>query len=356
MASDAGQWSLFGLDLGKVWRIYAQGWREALEWRPLAWLTPLDPVRVRLPDGGVVVYDGASTRMLPADSPTGDVVAFVLDDDAVLLRSLVLPDLVDEDINAAIELEVAANSPFPVEDTVWGWRSVRRGDGRLEVTLALAARQHIGQQLAMAGFDTDQLPEVWVLAAHGGPIVIRGYGEERRRRRMTRKRLQVVGALCVLVLALGGLVATPFMLKRARVFDAQAQYAQLAQETAETVSRREALVHASQRIAAMHGVLATNPDLARILDALTEALPDSAYLTRLEANGSMIRIGGVASNAAELVGALGQQRGIEGVRMPGAITRSHDGRETFVIEFNLSAPTNDPGDSAGAAANTEATR
>lgn len=338
MARDAGQLSLFGLDLGKVWRNYRQGWLEALEWRPLAWLAPSEAVRVRMSDGRQVVCCGAWERELPPSTHVAGLHAHVLDEDAMLVRDLVLPDLVAEDLEAAIELDVLSSTPFPAEQTVWGWRASRRSDARLDITLVIAARPHVTRQMIAAGFDPERPPEVWAMPEGQGAVVIRGFGEPLRHRREVRKRMQIIGAILLSVLALLALVAAPFMLERERVFDAQAQYARLMQETAAVAEQREALVHAAQRIAAMHGSLAERPDLARLLDTLTITLPDTAYLTRLEAAGDVIRIGGVAANAAELIAALGRTQGIDAVRTPGAITRTPDGRETFAIEFNLVAP------------------
>ncbi len=334
MAHSAGPLSLFGLDLGKVWRNFRQGWCEALEWPLFAWLTPSEPVRVRMPDGRQVVYQGTRPPAVGVRAPERSAQALVLDEDATLVRQLVLPDLVAEDLRAAIELDVIANTPFPFEQTVWGWRSVRRADGHLDLTLVLAARPHVIERITAAGFDLAQPPEIWAMPDSGEAVVLRGFGESVRLRRLVRQRMQIIAAVFFAGLSLLALIAAPFMLEREQVFDAQAQYAKLMQETAAVVAQREALVQAAQRVQAIHGSLQTRPDLARLLDVLTATLPDTAYLNRLEVAGNTVRIGGVALNAAELIAALGQTPGIEAVRTPGAITRAPDGRETFSIEFN----------------------
>jgi len=330
MAFEARNFNLFGLDLGRGWREFRQGCADSLSWSGFAWLSPLEPVQVMLPDGTTQWRAGASARLV-APGNSGSSRAVLLPDDIILFRDLVLPDLVRSDLEQALALQVSEHSPFVADDLVWGWRALPREDGRLDVRVALTSRAHIGKHLAAVGMSGDERIEVW--AGESAPIVIRGFSESSRERRESRQREYVFAALALLILLLLALAATPFMLQRERIFDAQHRYAQLVNETAQAVTDREALLKTSARLRVVKAQLQGQVDIPRLLDTLTRVLPDSAHLNRLEVTGRQVRIGGFAANAAALVEALGAQPGFHDVRTPSAISRSGDGRESFSMEF-----------------------
>lgn len=330
MALEVGNFNLFGLDLGRGWREFRQGCADALKWPSLAWLSPQEPVRLLLPDGRAEWRMGASARPAPAGTKDG-AQAVLLPDDIVLFRDVVLPNLVDGWLRDALALQVEEQSPFIPEELVWGWRASPRDDGRLDVRLALTSRTYIGRHLASVGVQADDRVEIWADGA--APVVIRGFGEPARERRMATQRRLAFAAVGLLAASLLALAATPFMLQRERVFDAQARYAALVDETAQAVADREALLKASTRLAAIKTHLEGQVNLPRLLDALTRVVPDSAHLTRLEVTGHQVRIGGIAANAAALIEALGALPEIRDVRTPSAISRSSDGRESFAVEF-----------------------
>lgn len=330
MALEVGNFNLFGLDLGRGWREFRQGCADALNWPGLAWLSPQEPVRLLRPDGSIEWRMGLSARPAPAGAASA-AQAILLPDDVVLFRDVVVPNLVDPVLREALALQVGEQSPFVPEELVWGWRASPREDGRLDVRLALTSRAYVGQHLASIGVQADDRVEIWADGA--APVLIRGFGEAARERRTLGQRKLAFAALGLLAVSLLALAATPFMLKREQVFDAQARYAALVDETAQAVADREALLKASTRLTAIKTHLEGQVNLPRLLDALTRVVPDSAHLTRLEVTGRQVRIGGIAANAAALIEALGALPEIRDVRTPSAISRSSDGRESFAVEF-----------------------
>lgn len=334
MAFDASSARLFGLDLGKIWRSYRQGLREALAWPVFSWLEPVQPVAVLGEDGCEQLCDARTGLPLPTATCQNAVRAVLLPEEFVLRRQLRLPDLCDEDLLTALNLHAVEHAPFPLEELVLGWRKTLRDDGMIDVDLAFTARLHVEQYLRERNFDPVDPPEVWVSTA-GPALVLRGFGEQRRARSLRRQRVANLAALLVFFLACIALLVTPFLLKRAQIFDAQARYAALSAQTAQSVAQREALVRAASRVRVLSDRLSGRADLSRMLAQLTRALPDTAYLTQLEVAGTKVRIVGAAENAAALVERLAAQPGFLNVKTPSAISRSADGRETFSIEFTL---------------------
>lgn len=330
MAFDARNLSLFGLDLGRGWRMVRQGWSDALGWPLFRWFHPVVPVRVQLPDGSTQWRAGASAR---ASSPAKEnsIQAVLLPDDLVLFRDLVFPDLVLSDLQQAVALQAREHSPFVADDLAWGWRASEREDGCQDVRLALCSRAHVEKYLLSLDQTAAGSQEIW--ADLSLPIVIAGFGEARRERACARQRVGMVFSVALLVLMLLSLAAMPFLLKRAQVFDAQARHVLLVNETAQVVADREALLKATARVNAVKAQLQGQVDLPAVLEALTRIFPDTAFLNRFEVSGDRVRIGGFADNAAALVETLGAQAGFRDVRTPSAISRRSDGKESFSVEF-----------------------
>lgn len=341
MAFEAGSWRLFGVDLLSLGGVLRSGWEDALQWPALAWFSPQESVRVLLPDGSESRRLGATAEPAPDDAAP-EVVAVVLPESDVLVRELRLPRLSGSELRQALALEVAAVSPFPPDQVVWGWRA-DPDETRLRVRLAMAARTHVDAYLDL---QRERLGgaayEVWVDA--GAPIVMEGYAEGVRALRLARQRRRIVVALGFATVLSAALAATPVLQARQRVFDAQAQYAALEAETVGLVASRNALALANERAGSVNAYLQERPDIPKLIEVLTLTLPDEAFLSRLEVQGRKVRIVGQAGNASQLMDALGVPGSdFLDVRAPSPISRvAGADRESFVIEFVLAGAAGAP--------------
>ncbi len=334
MALELRNTSLFGLDLGNLWGGFRSGWSQALRWPIFAWLSPSEPVRVLLPDGSERVVAGTSAK--PASRGARPrAVAVVLPDELVLVRELTLPALADDDLRQAIELDIAASSPFPPDQVAWGWQIDALDDTSLKCRVALAAPAHIDAYLAEQRPRLGKaVPELWAEAQ--APIVFQGYGEAPRRKRLSMRRWAIVGMLLLVALLAVALAATPLLQLRERVFDARARFETLLAEAGPAVKGRDSLVRANERARAIQERSRHNVDLAKLLDTVTRLLPDDVYLSRFEIQGRQVRIAGFANNASALMEKLGAHGEFREVRAPSAITRqASSGKESFTIEFSI---------------------
>ncbi|MCK2127782.1 PilN domain-containing protein [Thauera aromatica] len=332
MALDAGNLNLFGFDLGRLVQVWRNGWSEAFRWPALAWLSPQEAVRVLLPGAGEVLRLGATSEPAPSGAKPA-AVAVVLPDDGVLLREITLPPLAHDELRQALELEVLALSPFAAEDTVWGWDAEPIA-GRMRVRLVLAARAHVEAALAAERLRLGAAdPEVWTAVA--APIVLQGFAEGRRAQRKRAARLRLLSVLALTLLLVLALAATPVLQARERVFDAQQRYGELEREAAAALGARNALAVGNERVHALQEYLHGNQDPLVTLELITRLMPDDAYLKRLEIDGRKVRIIGEASNASQLMNALGApDTGFTEVRAPSPISRARrSDKENFVIDF-----------------------
>jgi general secretion pathway protein L len=344
MAFEAANLRLFGLDLGAFANGLRQGWAGVLRWSLLAWLTPADPIEVHRPDGSRQRYVGVSERPAQAGADA-EFHALLLPQDLVLSRQLTLPHLTDAEIEAALRLELQADSPFPEARLDWGWRIDAVDEPGLKITFAFAASDHVNAYVAAHRSGLPDHFELWADA--GGPVVLRGRGEAPRlARARSRCRRMLLWPLLIVAL-LGALVLVPYGQLRHRTIDAQRQLEQIQNASASYLDARAALVQADSRIAAVVAWRDGKADMLYVLHKLTTLLPDSAHLSRLDIEDRKVRITGNAADAAGLMETLRADAGVAELRALNPIVRGRDGRDAFYLEFVL-APTTATPDAAPA--------
>lgn len=326
----------FGLDLAVLWSDVRATWQRAHRWRALAWLTPDIPVRVLRADGTEAVWDGRLLRPL-ADGQVCQYAAIELPPESLLLRSLNLPAMADAQIAQAMALEVSTISPFPAADLVWGHAVQTRPEGGVRVDAALASRKQIAaffeQQRARL---KEEGAEVWAFTEADAPIVFSGWGEAHRAGYAARRRRMGYGLVLGALLLLLAMAATPIAQLRLRAIEAAVGYTELQGRAAPVTAQRAAFMQAIERMGLVRDVLSEQADAIRLIDGLTQVLPDDTSLQSLEIKGLKVRMTGLTANAATLMQLLGQQAGFKDVRAPVAAIRSPGALlDSFNIEFQL---------------------
>src|SRR5450830_309422 len=325
-----------GVDLGALWREIRRPWSRLHEWPVMSWLTPPVPIRLLQADGGESVWLG---EVLQASSKSSgqSFVAVELPLDDVLCRSLVLPQVPDDEVAGAVALEAQGASPFPAADLVWGFRlSPREGGGR-EAQIVLASRRQIEHYLGNQStrLSPDQQPELWVRIDTGAPVVLAGYGEGARVRFASRRRHLAYGLLASAVLLALASAVTPVLQLRMRALEADRAYEDAQRRTKVLVKQREALLQSAEQVSALHDLLGSQVDFMRVFERLTALLPDDTYILALKYQGGKFNVTGQTANSSTVMQALGGQSGFKEVRAPSPATRvgGANNKETFIIEF-----------------------
>ncbi len=339
MAFEATNLSLFGVDLGNMAQGLRRGWDGLGRWPLFAWFNPAEPVLAHWPDGSRRAVQGASTA--PATGEP-EFHALVLPPDVVLSRRLHLPHLADAEIEAALQLELQAESPFPLDTLDWGWRLDRVDDTGLEVSLVFVARDHVDAQIAERQPVLPERFEVW--ADDDGPVVLRGRGETPRLARSRARRRRLLALVLLNVVLVGIWTAVPYWQLRQRTIDAQSQLENLQRAADPYLGARAALVEADARAAAIEAWRGGQADMPALLHKLTLLLPDTAHLKRLDAEGRRVRITGSAADGAGLMDSLRADPQVGELRALSPIVRGRDGLDNFYLEFQLRPAAHRPPD------------
>ena len=328
-----------GVDLKALWLELRQSWQQLHQSPVLSWLTPDAPVLLLQADGGQSLWRGDTRFSTKADASSTSFIAIELPPERVLQRSLAMPAAMSAvDLAHAAALEARTFSPFAAHDLVWGYRAHAPRRGHCQVDIVLASRRQIAQYLTE---QTDRLkgfavPEIWVLAQNARPVVLAGFGETARHAFTARRRRLGYGLLALALALVAAMAITPTLQLRLRALQAVAAYDALAARTAPVVRQRELLLQSAEHMNGLADLLADRMEPLRVLEKLTQVLPDDTALQSFKLQGTKVMLGGLTSNTAALLQLLGQQAGLREVRSPAAATRMGvSGKESFSIELML---------------------
>lgn len=338
MAPTTSDARFFGIDLRALWRDACRGWSDLRGLPPLSWLAPTARVRLFPGAGGPVLWWG-DLRPEPANRQDAATpfAALELPEDLVLRRSLRLPPMGEADTASAVALQVRSASPFSEQDLAWGYRTQVQPDGSVLADAALASRKQVAHYIQSRAQQpgVGPSPEVWVLRPAAQPIIIQGYGEARRQVFSGRGWLLRYALLASAMLLLAAIAVSSFLQLRLRALEAYAQHQAAVQRTAPLVSEREALLRTAENFGALVDALAGRIEPLRVLERLTQVLPDDTALQSFSLKGQKVTIAGLTPNAPALMQILGEQAGVRDVRAPSPAMRTGgpDSKENFVIEF-----------------------
>ncbi|RLJ38464.1 PilN domain-containing protein [Acidovorax sp. 106] len=340
ISSDA---RFLGVDIALLWRDMREPWRNVHQWPVLAWLTPQPPVLLLQADGKQSVWEDGR-QVSPRATPR--FKAIELPDELVLRRPIQLPVMAADDARAAMALEARSNSPFDAADMVWGYSLLQSKGAHAaqRCELVLASRKQVAQHLAAVqsgplGQSVDWSgAEVWVLTAHGQPAVLPGYGEAAREAHGASRRRWGFVLLATLALGVAALAITPTIQLRTRALEAAQAHEALVKSAAPVVHQRERLLASVESLGALSELTNGRIEPLRVLDTLTQVLPDDTALQSLKIQGGKLIFSGQTGNASALMQRLGDVQGFKEVRAPAATTRlANISKDVFAVELSLDA-------------------
>lgn len=330
-------------DLGRLAAELRAAWTGVVASPALQRLAPAQRVRLLGADRTATLWraSGGTLQRADGEAALAPFTAVELPDDRVLLRTLRLPRLGDDELANAVALEAATCSPFPSTDTLWGWACKSVAGGQLDVVLALASRSQVQAHLVQANLAAGaEPPEVWVRAPGFDPIVLPGFGEARRLARQQSGRRLVLGLAGLGLLLVAAMAATPAAQTRLRAIAAVESMDALVRRAEPATRQRAALVQTLDQASALSEVVARAPQPLVILNLLTQTLPDDTSLLGLQVDGAKVTINGLTTDAAALMQLLSARPEFKDVKAPSAATRPlGSNKDLFTIEFTLAPVT-----------------
>lgn len=334
MRTNTNHLRLFGLDLAGLFRRWHDGLAEALMRPTLHWLGLHEAVRVHTADGTVQCFKGY--RPVACDGQAL-FTASLVPAHAVLIKEVSLPRMPNPALKSAMELEVESVTPFPPEETLWGFRRLDQDeDPSQKVILAISSRELVQKHMDPShAAGLAQPDEVWGETAYG-PVPFFGFNEHRRHKRENRNRQLAWATLAVMCSVLITLAAIPATVSYTQLKGAEAMYQNLRDETKPLINARDRLLRfqgLAQELGALHN---GQPDYLAVLEKLSAVIPDGAWLERITWEGRTLQISGLADNGTTLLNILTQTESLGEARSTAPFTRdARLNKDRFSIEISL---------------------
>lgn len=288
---------------------------------------------------GDTIRDRAKRWRLPpsARARHGDVSVLRLAQDQVLQHRLKIPPMAEDVIEPVIANQLERLAPWPSEELIYGYEISRADtdESQLTVDCVATSRKRIADAIDDAErfqFVPDRIDVSGdVDAAHGISLLGVTTGDDKQDTRPLARTLAAIALLAGLAGAAGlGHIA----LQKSRLADLETQIAGVDAHVAAAHRLEESNTALLQERARLINRRASDPAMVSTLEALSRALPDHAYLDRLEIRGQEVELRGSARDAASLMKGLEASPAFVDAGFSAPTTRkgSHD---TFAITLRL---------------------
>ena len=265
------------------------------------------------------------------------IIEFRLAPRRFVFRELELPARAGDLLDGVVRAQIDRITPWRAGEAVFGCGvpSPREGQ-RIAVTVAACKREPIAELAdAAAAKGADAISVT--TTKEGETSLIKVY--ERRIGAAAR-----LGRWRFALLTLLGLAMTAGVVASAAQWTIGADLLAQIHSLNASVSQRRAALLRLQRAGddpafqALDHAKRTTPSAVIVLDALSKALPDDAYLTEMRLEGDKLVIAGVAADAAELIRDLEQSPSFSQATFAAPTTRAPEDRgELFRIEAHVAA-------------------
>ena len=266
-------------------------------------------------------------------------VVLCLPPDKVLIRSMTLPLVAEENLREVLGFEMDRQTPFSLDQVYYDYTIKARNSkaGTLGLDLILTPRPYLDDLMGKLG-DIGFQPQQATLCREntGQPHPINLLPESARQQRPDTARY-VNLALGVVVLALlVGVIALP-LLNKLQVIDLLEARAEMVTGKAEVTRRLREEV---QQLGADARFLAdkkqATPLALEIIDELTRLLPDDPWINRLHIKGQEVPIQGESASAAALIPLIESSDLLDNPRFRSPVTRlTHTNTERFHLSAEL---------------------
>jgi general secretion pathway protein L len=289
---------------------------------------------------GMIAIDVAAGEALPheiLESLRNHIILLELGIEIIIVRHLTVPAQAQEFLADIVRNQIERLSPWPVAEAVYGFetKSVRNDGSNLKVRVTIASRASIEavcKELKAIGItpdrivapveaDTTSTPiNLWVRSAHGTPAT-----------RLSLPRLIGAGLAAVISISFAVSLWALFTTNSTR-----ADYDEVSRRIADLEGSGQTMRRPLKAAERAWVLKETSPVAVFTIDALTRALPDSAYVTQLRLENATLHITGLATDAPSLIAALETSRRFSAVHFYAPTTKDLNGdRYRFFIEARI---------------------
>lgn len=279
---------------------------------------------------------GRALRRLVAPGRRGRSAIVELPPERVLARRVDLPAVARSDLTRLLRFEIARHFPFPAERAHFAHRILPQralGPDRIEIEIVAVAREtviEIRAALAAAGIAASRI----VVAGGGAGGAALVLDDDEAAPRGTAHRA-LVAALAIFTVAA---ILSPIVRERMMLAALEREIASLAPTAQSAATVRDARRSTLAQLAGPLRLAASRPPLVAVLQKLTDAVPDGAWLQSLGISGQELTIDGLAPSAATVALLLEKSGGFANVTFRAPIARDPaSGLEHFALAATIAS-------------------
>jgi general secretion pathway protein L len=263
----------------------------------------------------------------------------------VAVRRLNIPAPAREFLPGIVRNQIERLSPWHIDDVAYGFEATPHAEdaANLDVRVSLVSRRVIDAArngVAATGLDVDRIVTRPQESTSARPVMLwsklaEGTREETAR---TGRRIGIgLAAIVVISVAVSAWAVTSKQSIEAESEVVEGRFKALQRQMAELRSP-QALASLSPQQRIWHAKEGS-PAAVLMLEALSRALPDAAYLTEFRLENAMLRMTGVTKDAPSLIAPLEQSGQLADVRFSAPTTRESGGASfRFHIEARVQPP------------------
>ena len=294
-----------------------------------------------LPDISFRLSHGRPSPSLPADWETvlrGSRVEILLTSGRVLFRSLDFPKQAVDFLDGMIRAQIDRLTPWAADDVVFGWSLPSTiANERVELTLAAMSKQEVQPLVQLAtGLGAASVAAFAALPAGGTPAKIKIFDKSLRGaigRAADVPRILRVVLLSVGVAAAACLIVSPYI---GNTLDSEQQQLQRRISQRRASLRLDPNAGGGSTLNLLAKRKQTTPSSVMVLEALSQALPDSTYVTELRIEGDKVQVVGMTQDAPSLIRLMERSPQFARATFFAPTTRAqNDPGERFHIEAHI---------------------
>jgi general secretion pathway protein L len=297
-----------------------------------------------MPDGSSASSTASPGQPVPdaiVDFARRAIVTLELPSDRVVSRKISVPALAQEYLSGIVNNQISRLSPWHSEKSIFGFNSNVNNkdpavlDVRVLIT-SLAVVERAREDIAAMGLRVDRVaardPDD-AIPSQNVTLWSREADVAHEEVRTVTWRLGAALACCAAFSVGLGLWAHLSASAISEETDALSARAKLLQHQVQQNAAAAASANPRERAWIEKE---TAPAAVIILDAISRALPDTAYLTEMHMEKGRLRVAGLSNDAAALIAVLGRSGQFADVHFFAPTTRSSDGiRFNFYIEAKI---------------------
>jgi len=286
----------------------------------------------------------------PVSLPEADQVIVELPPTMVVRRQVSLPFGTEERIGEVIGYEMDRFTPFAKDDVYYYHRVAERDASRREikVDLVVALRQTVDEILTALERRGIEASKVTLSGATGSPdrslntvnlLPMQPRGGIVLRWPLIPSVLTVVAAMLV-----AAVIAYPLIIQNIELGQLEEEVSQLAPAAIAAGKTRDDIAEAARQSGFFAEKWTSMPTKIRLLDELSQIIPDDTWLTRVQIDGSTVRLHGESEGASSLIGLIEASDLFRDTRFSSPVTKNpRTSNDRFVIETLIVAGANTDG-------------